>query len=679
MTSDNNYFSWQNFNEVAKIDSHMQFAEQLINDYQWNDEERKPLVDAMQRIRDKQQDRCLNVSVVGEFSSGKSTFINALLRQDLLEADVLQGTTVAITILEYSAHYHIRSEYEDGTSSVKHYDGLLALRHELTHLTTDSTEGKQLKCVYVGLPSPTLRRGFRIIDTPGTNAIELWHEEVTKRAINEYSDMSILVTDAIKPMPKTTIDFARQYLGKNMANSVVVVTKLDMLCPKERKRQMEYIEKKVKHNFADTAPLVLNYTSIEVLNTFVPDTLENSDANLLAWTMQSEERLLNHTAELRLRSLAHRLLRLTGNMYSTLARQLEEEEVDILIEQEELEKAKHTDFTEFIRLKKISHSQRVMRKANEIKSLMEIKLHNHAEASKMDILAKIEEKKTASDLKKYVKNELQSDCEKQAERLHNVFEQHFSDQLMFVHNEIKEFQKEFQKEFEDLNILSFSIDFDKEKNVPMKGEWGFPPLITEGGLTNALVPAPLRNASLSSVGTALGNMILPVKRTVVSGISGFIEGSSLAPKIDRVRQKVLIPLKPTLNSYFSQVEKSLQGSYDKLVGFIGGSFLAPNVDRVRQKILIQLRPTLNSYFLHVKKSLLDSYDELTSNILTGMSNEIDKYHSCYLQEVKRREAEWDKKRMLTDKRMAKLREDQSILIQRKNSLEIIKEKLSRTK
>ena len=57
MISEKDYFSWENFNGVAQIDGHMKFTEQLMQKYQWTDEERKPLVEALNRIKEKQKDR----------------------------------------------------------------------------------------------------------------------------------------------------------------------------------------------------------------------------------------------------------------------------------------------------------------------------------------------------------------------------------------------------------------------------------------------------------------------------------------------------------------------------------------------------------------------------------------------------------------------------------------------
>ena len=53
---------------------------------------------SIQKIESRAADKQLYLAVVGEFSVGKSSFINALLRDNFLMSDVLQGTTTAPTV-----------------------------------------------------------------------------------------------------------------------------------------------------------------------------------------------------------------------------------------------------------------------------------------------------------------------------------------------------------------------------------------------------------------------------------------------------------------------------------------------------------------------------------------------------------------------------------------------------
>lgn len=63
---------------------------------------------------------------------------------------------------------------------MKEFPNIDELKKGIAGVTTKESIAKVLKAVRIGLPSSNLHSGIRIIDTPGTNATEKWHEEVTK-------------------------------------------------------------------------------------------------------------------------------------------------------------------------------------------------------------------------------------------------------------------------------------------------------------------------------------------------------------------------------------------------------------------------------------------------------------------------------------------------------------------
>lgn len=239
---DKDYFSMNNLGRLSGVDEHLSYVEGIVKKY---NEKNFTWTDVRQQIdliRRKKNDKKLNISVIGEFSTGKSTFINALLRKELLASSALQGTTVASTVIDYSEQHKIELEYLDGCSENLNYNCFRDLRKGLEHYTTNSSIAKQLKAVNVFLPADILKNNFRIIDTPGTNVTEAWHEDVTVRALQEKSDLSIIPTSAEKPAPDTMLSFVRKHLESILPQCVFVVTKLDMIRKRERDRQLAYVD-----------------------------------------------------------------------------------------------------------------------------------------------------------------------------------------------------------------------------------------------------------------------------------------------------------------------------------------------------------------------------------------------------------------------------------------------------
>src|ERR687890_162451 len=132
--------------------------------------------------------------IVGEFNSGKSAFINALLGEDELSREGVTPTTDRITVLKHGEEAIERERRE----------GILEKEH----------------------PNDFLRE-VAIVDTPGTNAIIRHHEELS-RGFVPRSDLVLFVTSSDRPFTESE----REYLeliwdwGKKL---VLVVNKVDLL------------------------------------------------------------------------------------------------------------------------------------------------------------------------------------------------------------------------------------------------------------------------------------------------------------------------------------------------------------------------------------------------------------------------------------------------------------------
>src|SRR5919202_407483 len=131
--------------------------------------------------------------IVGEFNSGKSAFVNALLGAELSEEGVTP-TTSRITVLRHSPE-PVQRERRDRVLEKEYPNDFL---HEVA-----------------------------IVDTPGTNAIIRHHEELS-RGFVPRSDLVLFVTSSDRPFTESE----REYLelirdwGKKI---VLVVNKVDLL------------------------------------------------------------------------------------------------------------------------------------------------------------------------------------------------------------------------------------------------------------------------------------------------------------------------------------------------------------------------------------------------------------------------------------------------------------------
>jgi small GTP-binding protein len=158
--------------------------------------------------------------IAGEFNSGKSSFINALLGERVLPEGVTP-TTDRINILR---HGPAVSE-----------NLLEAYLLERTH------------------PAEVLRE-INIVDTPGTNAIIRRHEELTRDFVPR-SDLVLFVTSADRPFTESERAFLEQIRewGKKI---VFIVNKVDILArTEEREQVLRYVEENAAGLLGETPEL----------------------------------------------------------------------------------------------------------------------------------------------------------------------------------------------------------------------------------------------------------------------------------------------------------------------------------------------------------------------------------------------------------------------------------------
>jgi len=140
-----------------------------------------------------QLDELFLLVTVGEFNSGKSAFINALLGQRFL-AEGVTPTTTRVDILKYGDQA--------------------------------ATEPKEESVSVTTCPVDFLRE-INIVDTPGTNAIIRRHEEITEDFVPR-SDLVLFVTSADRPFTESERLFLERI--RNWGKKVVVVlNKIDIL------------------------------------------------------------------------------------------------------------------------------------------------------------------------------------------------------------------------------------------------------------------------------------------------------------------------------------------------------------------------------------------------------------------------------------------------------------------
>ncbi len=152
------------------------------------------------------------VSIIGEFNAGKSTFVNALMGEELLPMGITP-TTEVIELIRYNETAERKPVMRD--------DSLREWAHPNT-----------------GAP------GVAIVDTPGTGSVFKRHEKIAKDFLHR-SDTVVFILSAKRAFAETEriyLETARDY-GKKI---ILVINQIDLLEESERATVRRFIEEQVK-------------------------------------------------------------------------------------------------------------------------------------------------------------------------------------------------------------------------------------------------------------------------------------------------------------------------------------------------------------------------------------------------------------------------------------------------
>ncbi|WP_300450177.1 dynamin family protein [uncultured Helicobacter sp.] len=230
--------------------------------------------DTLAQIKAKLEEQHLCIGVTGVLSAGKSTFLNALLGEEILGSSNIPETA-NLTILRYgdktSAKVYFWSkeqwadlceegEYDEHlkvfVAECKAHFGKELERYITQPHTSQEIQAQQLSAytsanhpsklcnliqeVELFTPLDFLKNGVEIVDTPGLDDPITKREDIT-RAYMQRCDMLIHVMNASCAATQKDIDFILEsLLEQNISRLLVVLTRIDLLSKDELNASLEY-------------------------------------------------------------------------------------------------------------------------------------------------------------------------------------------------------------------------------------------------------------------------------------------------------------------------------------------------------------------------------------------------------------------------------------------------------
>lgn len=220
--------------------------------------EESPLTTRLGALRERLQQRRLQIAVLGQFKRGKSTFVNALIGVAALPTAVVPLTAIP-TFIAWRSEPLILVSFTDGRP-VERFTPTEAdaIRDVLSHFVTE--EGNPNNCLNVErvdlfYPADILADGTVLIDTPGIGSTLAHNTEAAFRVIPEC-DASLFIVSADPPITATEIAYL-QKLKPKVGQTFFVINKIDYLGSDDRRDVVAFLRKALEEEslIAPEAPI----------------------------------------------------------------------------------------------------------------------------------------------------------------------------------------------------------------------------------------------------------------------------------------------------------------------------------------------------------------------------------------------------------------------------------------
>lgn len=210
-----------------KIDKFLQIAEYLGDSSN---------IDVMNNLKNMIKTKKLYVSVLGQFSSGKSKLINNLLERDILPVRTTETTAVP-TFIQYESQESVVFVEKSEKKIRKEVEDLKKFYHNSDEIA--GYDFSNLYCIEMNIKNDLLKTGIIILDTPGVNTINKAHEEITESMLKLTGKAIYVLGKTVTQIDKILLN----ELAQNGIDCVYVRTRID-----EIKSTEETVEEVVSHD-----------------------------------------------------------------------------------------------------------------------------------------------------------------------------------------------------------------------------------------------------------------------------------------------------------------------------------------------------------------------------------------------------------------------------------------------
>jgi small GTP-binding protein len=270
-------------------------------------------IDRIESLKQALSREKLNILIVGEFSRGKSTFINAILGKPYLPANV-NPTTATINVITFSETPGLTIEYVDGSLETKDLPQEKINKFLDDFVSVKNKSADKVKLISLKLSEINRFKNIQIVDTPGVNDLDESREEITFKYLNE-ADACIILLDSQQPLSSSERMFIEsKVLQRDIKKLFFVINKIDQVAKgslnifEQISRIENYVREKLQSELSlPEEPRIYSVSSLEALRAKVKfessewsDRFMRFESDLIKFASDigSQERLTLHYSRL---------------------------------------------------------------------------------------------------------------------------------------------------------------------------------------------------------------------------------------------------------------------------------------------------------------------------------------------------------------------------------------------
>lgn len=188
----------------------------------------------------------MEVAITGQFSSGKSTFLNALLSRNILPTGITPVTS-KVNFINYGDEYKLKITYHSGAQEYAPIDAIADF--------TDQRKNEMDDIKYLTLYAPMdILKDISFVDTPGLNSQSQSDTDTTRRVLRDVGGIIwlTLIDNAGKMSEAEVLD---EYMEHFKNKSLCVLNQKDKFTQEQINTTTSYVQDKFAKYFAQVIPI----------------------------------------------------------------------------------------------------------------------------------------------------------------------------------------------------------------------------------------------------------------------------------------------------------------------------------------------------------------------------------------------------------------------------------------